>query len=172
MVIEKFLSIVRNRGSRSKYLHIVKYSLASLGMNDCLLLKTVSNMLWKISDFNIFWNFYEDIIVGVSFSVKLNFIALNMATLKIYRYCYWCKVSLRKKCPYSQLFWIECWKIRTRITSNKDTLQVGYWYKVLVFFVGIVGWPWSLYFTYFAIIKFFYLVSLFPCVVVCIARLT
>ena len=126
MVFEKFLSIVRNIGSRSKYLHLVRYSLVSVGMNVRLLGKTVPNMLCKISDLKIFGNFYEDIIFGVSFSIKLNFIALNMTALKIYRYCCCYKVSLRKRCPYSELFWSEYWKMRARITSNMDTLHALY----------------------------------------------
>ena len=31
--------------------------------------------------------------------------------------------SLRKKCPYSELFWSECGKMQTRITLNTDTFQ-------------------------------------------------
>ena len=30
-------------------------------------------------------------------------------------------VPLRKKCPYSEFFWSECGKIRTRKTPNTDT---------------------------------------------------
>ena len=37
-------------------------------------------------------------------------------------------LTLRKKCPYSELFWSECGKIRTRITPNKGTF-----YAVLFF---------------------------------------
>ena len=33
------------------------------------------------------------------------------------------KISLRKKCPYSELFWSECGKMRTRITPNTDTFH-------------------------------------------------
>ena len=29
--------------------------------------------------------------------------------------------ALREKCPYSELFWFECRKTRTRITPNTDT---------------------------------------------------
>ena len=29
--------------------------------------------------------------------------------------------ALHEQCPYSELFWYECGKIRTRITLNKDT---------------------------------------------------
>ena len=35
-------------------------------------------------------------------------------------------LPLRKKCPYSELFWSECGKIRTRITPNTDTFYVVY----------------------------------------------
>ena len=31
------------------------------------------------------------------------------------------ETTLRKKCPYSELFWSERGKIRTRITPNTDT---------------------------------------------------
>ena len=30
-------------------------------------------------------------------------------------------LTLREKCPYSELFWSECGKMRTRITPNTDT---------------------------------------------------
>ena len=33
------------------------------------------------------------------------------------------EVSLREKCPYSELSWSECEKMRTRITSDMDTFQ-------------------------------------------------
>ena len=31
------------------------------------------------------------------------------------------ETTLRKKCPYSELFWSERGKIQTRITPNTDT---------------------------------------------------
>ena len=33
------------------------------------------------------------------------------------------RVLLRKKCPYSELFWSKCGKMRSRITSNTDTFH-------------------------------------------------
>ena len=39
-------------------------------------------------------------------------------------------VSLREKCPYSELFWSKCGKIRTRITPNTDTFYpvcINWW---------------------------------------------
>ena len=36
--------------------------------------------------------------------------------------------ALRKKCPYSELFWSAFFRIRTRITSNTDTF-----YAVIIF---------------------------------------
>ena len=36
--------------------------------------------------------------------------------------------SLREKCPYSEFFWSECRKIRTRKTPNRDT------------FHAVIGW--------------------------------
>ena len=35
-------------------------------------------------------------------------------------------LSLREKCPYSELFWSGCGIMRTRITSNTDTFHAVY----------------------------------------------
>ena len=37
--------------------------------------------------------------------------------------CKCCWRSLRKKCLYSELFWSECGKIRTRITPNTEWIN-------------------------------------------------
>ena len=33
--------------------------------------------------------------------------------------------TLRKKCPYSELFWSECREIRTGITPNMDPFRAA-----------------------------------------------
>ena len=49
----------------------------------------------------------------------------------------WMTSSLRKKCPYSELFWSVFSRIRTRITPNIDTFHVVHYRPFLVKFPSI-----------------------------------
>ena len=59
------------------------------------------NFEMKVAKFSEFSGFHSSFITG-------NFIATT---------------TLRKKCPYSVLFWSKCGKMRTKITRNTDTFH-------------------------------------------------
>ena len=56
---------------------------------------------------------------------------MNSVKYHLRKYHFICSVfrrhlQLREKCPYSELFWFECGKIRTRITRNKNIFHTVY----------------------------------------------
>ena len=69
------------------------------------------NMDQKISDYGLFLRSAIECVATAVTKMPLNVLLM----------CY--SIALRKKSPYSQIFWSECWKIWTRKTPNTDNFQ-------------------------------------------------
>ena len=47
------------------------------------------------------------------------------------------RLTLHKKCPYSEFLWSECGKIRIRKTTNTDTFYAVYFFVIMFEFINI-----------------------------------
>ena len=76
------------------------------------------------SFFTSFANFSEfDVGNMISFQIKVFDGNIKQAKLARYFIKVTARPTLRKKCPYSELFWSAFFRIWTRITPNTDTFQ-------------------------------------------------